>query len=99
MPATLSPITERATGFVADHRPAAEALGRALAEEVGDPDRFAAVLRDGLASLADPEYRAGTQRIAPGIGDVHGVRWPLTDAVKRGFREATRRDRTSSWLR
>jgi 3-methyladenine DNA glycosylase AlkD len=98
MSATLSPITERATGFVADHRPAAEALGRALAEEVDDPDRFASVLRDGLASLADPEYRAGTQRIAPGIGAVHGVRWPLTDAVKRGFREATRGDRTSSWL-
>jgi 3-methyladenine DNA glycosylase AlkD len=36
--------------------------------------------------------------MAPGIGDIHGVRWPLTDAVKRGFREATRRDRTSSWL-
>jgi 3-methyladenine DNA glycosylase AlkD len=98
MPATLSPITARAIGFVGDHRAAAEALGRALADEVNDPDRFAAVLRAGLAGLADPDYRAGTQRIAPGIGDIHGVRWPLSEAVKRGFREATRRERTSSWL-
>ena len=98
MSATISPITARATGFVADRRSAAEALGRALADEVGDPDRFAAALRDGLARLADPEYLVGQRRIAPGIGDLHGVRWPLIEAVKRGFREATRRERTSGWL-
>src|SRR6185369_14513100 len=71
---------------------------RALAEETGDPDRFADVLREGLAALADPEYLAGQRRIAPGIGDLHGVRWPLIEGVKRGFREATRRERTSGWL-
>ena len=98
MPATMSPITARAVVLVADRRPDAEALGRALAEEIGDPERFADVLRDGLAALADPEYLAGAQRIAPGIGDLHGVRWPLIDAVKRGFRNATKRERTSSWL-
>ena len=98
MPATMSPITERANALVADRRADAEALGRALADEVGDPDRFATVLRDGLAALADPEYLAGQRRIAPGIGDLHGVRWPLLEAVKRGFREATRKDRTSGWL-
>jgi 3-methyladenine DNA glycosylase AlkD len=27
-----------------------------------------------------------------------GVRWPLIEAVKRGFRESTRRERTSTWL-
>ncbi len=97
-PAVLSPITERATGFVADRRADAEALGRRLSDDVADPDRFAAVLREGLASLADPEYLKGQRRIAPGIGDLHGVRWPLIEAVKRGFREATRRDRTSGWL-
>ena len=98
MPAAMSPITERANALVADRRAHAEALGRALGEEVGDPDRFAAVLRDGLAALADPEYLAGQRRIAPGIGELHGVRWPLIEAVKRGFRESTRKDRTSGWL-
>ena len=98
MPSVASPATARAIVFVADHRPDAEALGRRLADETGDPDRFAEALRDGLAPLADPEYLAGAQRVAPGIGQLHGVRWPLTEAVKRGFREATRRERTSGWL-
>jgi len=98
MPATTSPITARSVGFVAERRPAAEALGRRLVDDTGDPERFAAVLRDGLAALADPEYLAGAQRIAPGIGDLHGVRWPLLEAVKRGFRKTTRRERTSGWL-
>jgi len=40
MPATLSPVTARAVGFVADRRPDAESLGRSLAEETGDPDRL-----------------------------------------------------------
>jgi 3-methyladenine DNA glycosylase AlkD len=98
MPATLSPISARANELVADRRADAEHLGRALADEVGDPDRFARVLSDGLAALADPEYLAGQRRIAPGIGELHGVRWPLIEAVKRGFRESTRRERTSGWL-
>jgi 3-methyladenine DNA glycosylase AlkD len=98
MPATMSPVTERATSFVADRRPDAEGLGRGLADEASDPDRFAEVLRDGLAALSDPEYLAGQRRIAPGIGELHGVRWPLIEAIKRGFREATRKERTSGWL-
>ena len=98
MPATASPITARAIELVADRRPDAEGLGRRLAEETADPDRFAEVLRAGFAALADPEYLAGQRRIAPGIGDLHGVRWPLIEAIKRGFRHATRRERTSSWL-
>ena len=98
MPATISPVTERAIGFVAEHRPGAEALGRRLADDIADPDAFAAALSTGLAALADPEYLAGARRIAPGIGELHGVRWPLLEAVKRGFREATRRERTSGWL-
>ena len=98
MTPSASPTTARAVGFVADRRPDAEALGRDLAEEVGDPVAFAAALRDGLAALADPEYLEGQRRVAPGIGELHGVRWPLLAAVSRGFRTATRRDRTSSWL-
>jgi 3-methyladenine DNA glycosylase AlkD len=96
-PAT-SPVTARATAFVADHRSDAEALGRHLADEIGDPDQLASVLRAGLAALADPAYLAGQRRIAPGIGALHGVRWPLIEAIKSGFRDATRRERTSGWL-
>jgi 3-methyladenine DNA glycosylase AlkD len=96
--AIVSPVTERAIAFVADHRPGAEALGTELAELTGDPEAFAGALRDGLTSLSDPEYVDGQKRVAPGIGPVLGVRWPLIEAVKRGFRGATRRDRTSTWL-
>jgi 3-methyladenine DNA glycosylase AlkD len=98
MPAAMSPITQRANALVADRRSDAEALGRALADDVGDPEQFATVLRAGLADLADPQYLAGQRRIAPGIGDLHGVRWPLIEAIKRGFRAATRKERTSGWL-
>ena len=98
MSASVSPVTARATALVADRRPDAASLGRRLADATTDPDQFVAVLREGLAALADPEYLAGQRRIAPGIGDLYGVRWPLIEAIKRGFREATRRERTSGWL-
>jgi 3-methyladenine DNA glycosylase AlkD len=78
--------------FVAARRAPAEALGVALAEHVGDPEAFATALREGLERLADPEYLAGEQTVAPGLGPVHGVRWPLLAAASRGFRTATRRD-------
>ena len=93
-----SAATERAVAFVAEKKPHAEALGRSLAELTGDPDAFAAALRTGLGELADPEYIEGQRRVAPGIGALLGVRWPLIEAVKRGFRETTRRERTSTWL-
>jgi 3-methyladenine DNA glycosylase AlkD len=96
--ATVSPTTERAAAFIAEHRADAEALGHGLAEHVGDPEAFAAALREGLLRLADPEYVEGQRRVAPGIGAVLGVRWPLIEAVKRGFRDSTRRDRTGGWL-
>ena len=98
MTPTVSPITARATALVADRRPAAEEIGRSVAGVVSDPTAFADLLRAGLGSLADPEYLAGQRRIAPGIGTLHGVRWPLIEAIRRGFREATRNERTSGWL-
>jgi len=98
MPAPASQITTRATASVLDRRPAAEDLGRRLADEVGDPDAFAAVLRAGLTRLADPKYLAGQRRVAPGIGPLLGVRRPLIEGIERGFSAATRRERTSSWL-
>jgi 3-methyladenine DNA glycosylase AlkD len=98
MTATISPISARATALVADLRPTAEELGRSLADEIPDPAAFAATLRDCLARLADPEHLEGQRRIAPGIGRLHGVRWPLIAALRRGFREATRREGTAGWL-
>ena len=93
-----SPITARAVAFVADHKPAAETLGAGLAEYINDPDAFAAALRTGLEELADPEYLAGQQSVAPGLGMTLGVRWPLLAAVIRGFRHATTRDRPAPLL-
>jgi 3-methyladenine DNA glycosylase AlkD len=95
---TQSDVTARAVAFVAERRDPAEALGTSLAELTNDPDAFAAALRRGLADLADPDYLAGQQRVAPGIAAVHGVRWPLLAAIQRGFRNATRDDRPTTLL-
>ena len=95
---TTSATTARAQAFVAARKPDAEALGRRVADVVSDPDAFAATLVEGLRDLSDPEYLDGQRRVAPGIGAIYGVRWPLMAAVNRGFRKATRRERTSSWL-
>jgi len=95
---TTSEVSARAVAFVETHKAEAEALGIALAELSQDPDAFADALRRGLASLADPEYRDGQQRVAPGIGPVIGVRWPLMAAVSRGFRQATKGDRATPLL-
>ena len=97
-PAPASEVTARAVEFVAEHKPAAEALGASLADLVNDPDAFAAALTAGFERLADPEYLAGQQRVAPGIGPVYGVRWPLMAAVSRGFRNATRHERPTPLL-
>ena len=91
-------VTARAVAFVAARRDPAEALGAALAEFTNDPDGFATALTSGLATLADPGYLAGQQSIAPGIGAIHGVRWPLLAAAQRGFRHATKGDRSTPLL-
>jgi 3-methyladenine DNA glycosylase AlkD len=86
--------TAQARSFVAARRSTAETLGRTLADLTTDPGAFATTLRDGLQALADPRYLEGQQRVAPGIGAVHGVRWPLLAAVQRGFRRASRGEPT-----
>ncbi len=93
-----SEVSARSVEFVADHREPATAIGRGLADLVNDPDAFARALTRGLASLADPAYLEEQQRVAPGIGPVHGVRWPLLAAVSRGFRQETRRERATTLL-
>ena len=75
-----SEITARAVAFVAAKKPAAEQLGAQLAELTTDPGAFARALAQGFAGLADPEYREGEHRIAPGLGATYGVRWPLNAA-------------------
>jgi 3-methyladenine DNA glycosylase AlkD len=90
--------TARAVAFVAARRESAEELGGRLAEFVGDPEAFATELRRGMQGLADPDYLAGLQSVAPGISDVLGVRWPLNAAVARGFRGATRGDSPAQLL-
>jgi len=94
----LAPATARAVAFVAARRAGAEELGIQLADLVGDPDELIVELRRGLAGLADPEYVTGQQFVAPGIGEVLGVRWPLLSAVGRTFRNATRRDSSAPLL-
>jgi 3-methyladenine DNA glycosylase AlkD len=88
--APTSAATARAIAFVGARRAPAEALGMALGEWANDPDAVATRLRNGLAGLADPGYLDGQRRIAPGIGALFGVRWPLLAAVQRGFRRGTR---------
>ncbi len=93
-----SPTTARAVVFVAERRERAEALGRSLAESTNDPDAFVQALGSALAALADPEYREGRRRVAPGLGAVHGVRSPLLAALERGYRAATVEDRATALL-
>jgi 3-methyladenine DNA glycosylase AlkD len=95
---TRSATTERAVAFVAAHREPAAALGRHVATLADDPDALVAALRDGLAALADLEYLAGQRHVAPGIGAIHGVRWPLLAAVGRELRAGTRGDAPATLL-
>ena len=93
-----SSVTARAVAFVAGHKAAAEALGTSLADLINEPDAFAEALRTGLDALADPEYQAGQQTVAPGLGPTLGIRWPLLAAVTRAFGGATRRDSPTALL-
>ena len=81
-----SEVTARARALVADRLPEARRLGQALAELVDEPESFVNVLRDGLVNLADDEYAAEQERVAPGSGAVVGVRWPLVHAVEKELR-------------
>jgi len=96
--APRSEVTARAVEFVAARRDRAETLGKALAERTAEPEAFASELLAAFRELSDPEYMAGQQRVAPGIGSVIGVRWPLMAAIQRGFRNATRDDSATALL-
>jgi len=88
-----SATTRAANAFVAAHVDEAAALGTRLADLVADPAALLRTARMGFAALADPEYRDGQIRIAPGIDpkEVVGVRLPLMEAVHRAYKKGTRR--------
>ncbi len=94
----VSPVTARSRVFVEAHLAEAEALGRDLADLVGDPPAFVAALREGFGRLGDPEYGAGQVAIAPGIGPIIGVRLSLQSAVRRGLGRGIRGVRPSTLL-
>jgi len=85
-----SEATERAERFVADHRVAAEALGRRLADLVTESDRFVSTLERGLKGLADPVYRDAQAWVVPGASGVVGIRNSLLRAVQRPLIRALR---------
>jgi 3-methyladenine DNA glycosylase AlkD len=92
VPKAVSPTTERARALVASRLQQAGQLGRDVADHIQDAGAATDVLEQGLARLADPEYLEGQRRVAPGIGPLHGVRWPLLAATGRAFRKATHTD-------
>jgi 3-methyladenine DNA glycosylase AlkD len=94
----MSVATERARQLVENRRAPAERIGREAAELAQDREALVAALRAGLEHLADPEYREGQRRVAPGIGAVLGVRQPLLSAVSRSFRRGLREDSGSTRL-
>ena len=88
-PPTPNAATSRATAFLEEHRDDAVALGRTLGDLVHDPTAFAAELSTGLEQLADREYQAGQQYVAPGLGPSYGVRNPLLTAATRSLLQST----------
>jgi hypothetical protein len=96
--ALTSPVTAAAQAFVADHLAQATALGERLIPLVGRPDEFAAELEAGFRELADPVYIDGSRRIAPGLGEMIGVRLPLMEAADKAFKRGTRHGPSSPLL-
>ena len=88
--AATSATTRDATRFVAEHLPAADALGRRVAGLVTESDRFVTALERGLRQLADPVYRDAQVWVVPGAQGVLGVRTPLLRAIARPVARALR---------
>jgi 3-methyladenine DNA glycosylase AlkD len=73
-----------------DAREHAKQLGRSLGALIDDVDRFAETLERDLRGLADPAYRLGLDRVAPGIEGAIGVRSPVLAALVIGLRPSLR---------
>jgi 3-methyladenine DNA glycosylase AlkD len=93
-----SQVTARANALVAERLPEARGLGLALAELIDDPERFVAVLRDGLLRLSDEDYSAGLAGVAPTSDPVIAVRAPLQAACQRQLRRPLRQGSAASAL-
>jgi len=95
-----SEVARRAQAFVTERLPEARGLGLALAELIDEPEEFVTLMRDGFASLADPAYASEQERVAPGSGQVFGVRNPLLAAVAGQMRQPLKQSSSSSalWL-
>lgn len=89
---------DHAATILASREERATELGRDLVAALPDPASFAAQLSAAFRELADPEYRAGQEFVAPGIGPTHGVRTPIQVAVRKGFERASRNASTSELL-
>jgi len=81
-----SDTSRQAAALVEARLPDATALGDELGDLIGEPEAFAITLRDGLRMLADRDHAAAQERIAPGSGEIIGVRWPLVHAIARALR-------------
>ena len=97
-PGTISPVTAAAQVFVADHLAQATDLGERLIPLLGRPDEFAAEIEAGFRQLSDPAYVDGSRRIAPGLGEIIGVRLPLMEAAHKAFKRGTRHGPSSPLL-
>jgi 3-methyladenine DNA glycosylase AlkD len=88
-----SDTTARSRAFVAEHLPAARAAAQRLSDHVTEPEVFAAELRAALEPLADAEYAAAQDIVAPGATGVIGVRQPLlrpfASMIRRSLRGAS----------
>jgi len=98
-PARPGATTARSRALVAELLPRATELGARLGDEVDDPAAFVAALQAGFTGLADPDYRAGQEFVAPGIGPLLGVRRPLAQATWRSLRRELRGVRPATLLR
>ena len=81
-----SDVSARAQAWVEERLPEARGLGQQLAELIDDPEGFVGALHEGFERLADKDYAAAQEHVAPGSGAVIGVRWPLVRAVGRQLR-------------
>ena len=95
---SISPVTAASQAFVSAHRRQASALGKQLATLIGRPGECAAQLEAGFRELGDAAYVDGSRRVAPGLGEILGVRLPLMEAAHKSFQRGTAADSSSPLL-
>ena len=89
---SVSPVTASSRAFVRAHLAQATALGTRLAALIGRPDDLVTAIEAGFRELGDAAYVEGSRRVAPGLGEVFGVRLPLMEAAHKTFKRGTAGD-------